>query len=283
MARLLRDLDYLRLIQSDNLAQIIESNQQTKLDVEQAGQAEMISYLSQRYKIAEIFTDTTVFSYSTTYYGKNLVEFTATAYNTSSTYNIGNYCLFGGNVYKCNTNLTTGPFNTSKWDLVCVDKQLYYVKLPYNEFSYTVTYAIGDQVWFNNKTYTCAKACKNIDPTYSEFWGTGFSYSVTGVYPDDTSKWTKGDNRNQQIVLFLIDITLYHLHARINPRNIPDLRKERYNGNSPNDSGGAIGWLKSVAHGNINADLPEYTPEQGMSMRYGNTATYNDPSPNMMW
>ena len=87
----------------------------------------------------------------------------------------------------------------------------------------------------------------------------------------------------QKIVLFLIDVTLYHLHSRINPRNIPDLRKERYNGNSPTDSGGAIGWLKSVSKGNINADLPVFTPEQGMSIRYGNAANYYTPNHNQLW
>lgn len=283
MARLLRDLDYLRVIQSDNLAQIIESNQQVRLDVEQSAQAEMISYLSQRYVTSEVFSNTTEFDITKAYYGKNLVEFTADTYAPASTYALGDYALYVGYVYKCNTNGTTGVWNAAKWDKVCIDRQLYYVTLPYNQFDYSVTYEIGDNVWFKDKTYTCAQRCKNIDPTNTAFWGAGTSFSVTGVYPDDDIKWTLGDNRNQQIVLFLIDITLYHLHSRINPRNIPDLRKERYNGNSPTDSGGAIGWLKSVAHGNVNADLPELAPSQGLSMRYGNSATFDSPSPNMMW
>ena len=283
MARLLRDLDYLRVIQSDNLAQIIESNDQVKLDVEQSAQAEMISYLAQRYKVKEVFSNTTVFDIDAVYYAKNLVEFTASTYTQATTYNVGDYAVYNGYVYQCNTNSTTGAFNASKWDLICADKQLYYITLPYNEFDYYTSYEIGDIVWFENKVYTCAQRCKNIEPTNSVFWGTGTSYSVTGVYPTDTTKWTKGDNRNQQIVLYLIDITLYHLHSRINPRNVPDLRKERYNGNSPTDSGGAIGWLKSVAHGNVNADLPEFAPSQGLSMRYGNAATYDSPSTNMLW
>lgn len=76
MARLLRDLDYLRVIQSDNLAQIIESNQQTKLDVEQSAQSEMIGYLTQRYITNQIFTDTKLFDIAATYNGKQLIEWT---------------------------------------------------------------------------------------------------------------------------------------------------------------------------------------------------------------
>jgi hypothetical protein len=69
--------------------------------------------------------------------------------------------------------------------------------------------------------------------------------------------------------MYLLDITLYHLHSRINPRNVPDLRKERYDGNSPTQSGGAIAFLKRVASGDVTADLPQILPQQGMSIRYG--------------
>lgn len=78
----------------------------------------------------------------------------------------------------------------------------------------------------------------------------------------------------------LIDITLYHLHSRINPRNIPDLRKDRYDGNRDAQTLGAIGWLKQVAAGKINADLPNIVPEQGLAMRYGTSSTYDK---NTMW
>jgi hypothetical protein len=63
----------------------------------------------------------------------------------------------------------------------------------------------------------------------------------------------------------MIDITLYHLLSRM-PRNFSDIRKERYDGNSPNQNGGAIGWLKRVSKGEINADLPEIveTPQYRM-------------------
>jgi hypothetical protein len=186
MARLLRDSDYLRVIQSDNLAQIIESTQQTKLDVEQAAQAEMISYLSQRYKVNEIFTNTTEFDISATYYAKNLVEFTAAAFSTGTTYSSGVYVVYLGNVYKSNTNGITGAWTASEWDLVCADKTLYYVTLPEEEFEYYTTYEVGDVVWYANKTYTCAIASQGILPDSSTaYWGTGTAYDVTATYPDD--------------------------------------------------------------------------------------------------
>lgn len=281
--RLLRDLDYLRVIQSDNLDQIIQSNQQTRLDVEQAAQAEMISYLAQRYITGEVFTNTTIFDYTAVYSGKNLVYINATAFSAATVYLINQLVLQAGNVYRSIAGSAAHTFNIAEWTLVGAQYDWFYVKLPYTEWSVTTTYAAGDQAWYQNKTYTASIPSVGILPTESAYWGTGTNYTVTAVWPTDTTKWSTGDNRNQLIVLHLINITLYHLHFRINPRLIPDHRKEAYNGNSPTDSGGAIGWLKRVASGDVTADLPNIMPQQGMSIRHGNANDANTLSNNFRW
>lgn len=273
MARLLRDNDYLRVIQADNLAQIIESNQQTKLDVEQSAQSEMISYLTQRYITSQIFTDTKVFDITDTYNGKQLVEWTATAFSASTVYTTGQYVLQGGYIYKSIAGSAAHAFNANEWTQICLDKTLFYVTLPEAEYVNTTSYVAGDTIYYNNVLYTCLRDCKGIIPTNEIFWSAGSAYTLTATYPDDDTKWTQGDNRNQQIVMYLLDITLYHLHSRINPRNVPDLRKERYDGNNATQNGGAIAWLKRVASGDITADLPQILPQQGMSIRYGSAVT----------
>lgn len=273
MARLLRDIDYLRVIQSDNLAQIVESNQQTKLDVEQSAQSEMISYLTQRYIVNQIFTDTKVFDVTATYNGKQLVEWTATAFSAATVYTTGQYVLQAGYIYKSIAGSAAHAFNSSEWTQICLDKTLFYVTLPEAEYVNTTSYVAGDVIYYNNIEYTCLRDCKGIIPTNEVFWSAGTAYTLTATYPDDDTKWTQGDNRNQQIVMYLLDITLYHLHSRINPRNVPDLRKERYDGNNATQNGGAIAWLKRVASGDITADLPQILPQQGMSIRYGSAVT----------
>ncbi len=55
-------------------------------------------------------------------------------------------------------------------------------------------------------------------------------------------------DRNHSIVMYMVDITLYHLHSRINPRNVPELRERRYED--------ALKWLKMVADGKLTPDLP---------------------------
>lgn len=270
MARLLRDLDYQRVIKDQVLDQVIESNTQLIKDVEQAAQAEMISYLTQRYLVNQIFTDTKTFDITATYNGKQLVEWTASAYSVAATYTTGQYVVQGGYIYKSIAGNSPEAFNANKWTQICLDKSLFYVTLPEAEYNNSSSYVVGNKVYYNNIEYTCLANCKGILPTNSQFWSVGSAYTLTATYPDDATKWTQGDNRNPLIVMYLMDITINHLHSRINPRNIPDLRKERYDGNNATQNGGAIAWLKRVASGDITADLPQILPQQGMSIRWGN-------------
>lgn len=87
---------------------------------------------------------------------------------------------------------------------------------------------------------------------------------------DTTKYWTEGDNRNPKLLQTVIDIVLYHIHSRIQPRNIPTLRMVRYNGGVPEESGGAIGFLKGARKGINTLDLPEYMNEtKGQNIDYG--------------
>ena len=64
-----------------------------------------------------------------------------------------------------------------------------------------------------------------------------------------------GANRNAEIIMYYIDMVLYHLHSRINPGQVPELRKERY--------GDAITWLDKMASGDYAADLPKVGDTDG--------------------
>lgn len=57
-----------------------------------------------------------------------------------------------------------------------------------------------------------------------------------------------GTARNARIVMLMVDVVLYHIHSRIAPRNIPEIREVRYEQ--------AIEWLKAVNKGTIVPDLP---------------------------
>lgn len=79
-----------------------------------------------------------------------------------------------------------------------------------------------------------------------------------------------GEERNALILMYMIDITLYHIHARINPKFMPDIRKERYEV--------ALTWLDKVSRGQLSPDLPLITNSDGettLSSRWGSNSKFN--------
>ena len=73
-------------------------------------------------------------------------------------------------------------------------------------------------------------------------------YNVTQIFS------ATGENRNALIILYMVDIVIYHLHSNTAGDVIPELRIIRYNA--------ARDWLKAVAKGDISPDLPE-KPDEG--------------------
>ena len=178
----LRQKDYLKQIRNDNLQVIIEGDDEVRKETELAAQAEIESYLSQRYDTPLIFT--------------NLYE-----YDPAATYNTGDLIMYPD----CEDDI-------------------------YN--------ALED--------------------------------NITGETPDDApTKWSKGDTRSTLIKMHLIDLTLYHLHSRINPRNIPDFRIARRDD--------CISWLKMVAKGQLNVNLPVITdPDKaGLKVKWASNDKFN--------
>lgn len=89
---------------------------------------------------------------------------------------------------------------------------------------------------------------------------------ISGRYDVDQIFAATGDQRNALIKRHVINLALYELHGRINPRNIPEFRIQRRD-----DS---IGWLKSVQdpRKNINAD---FLPVKDFGEKRGNDITWN--------
>lgn len=120
---------------------------------------------------------------------------------------------------------------------------------PIDKFAIGTTYAIDDVVYFesDNLTYKSLTA------------------HTSATNPDvDATNWIETtDTRDQMLKLYLIDLTLYHVHSRINPRNIPDLRLLRRDE--------AIKWLTMISKGQITVALPERdaAEQTGYRIAYG--------------
>jgi hypothetical protein len=269
----LRKRDYIQQIQDANLQQVITSDDSIRLIAEQTAQAEIISKLTQKYDCTDEFRNTTVYSPALTYKAKALVYLDATAYSASATYALNALTLQSGNVYKCTTAITVGEaFTLSKWQLLGAQYDLFNAILPESEFDITKSYVKTNEVFWKDKVYTSAVDSVGVfpdDATYgSYYWGTGVAYSVPADSLLNATYFAAGDNRSYQLVQMMIDITLYHLHSRISPRNIPDLRVKRYDD--------AIRMLKEFANGLATLDVPKIQPKSGHRIRYGgNTKNIN--------
>lgn len=73
-----------------------------------------------------------------------------------------------------------------------------------------------------------------------------------------------GYNGISTVLEKLADISLYQLHSRVMPDNIPTLRQKRYDN--------AINWLEKVAAGYIAPSLPIKETDPTTPLRYGNSS-----------
>lgn len=333
--RFLTFQDYALQIQTEDLFQILGErkdigtnwnllSERTKailIDAEQTAQEEMCSYIRNRYIVEEIFAPTQTWNSGSTYFGKNLIEYSESKYNTGTTYNQGDRLSYCGGIYEVIATGTTSGVTPSitaatTYNYIVANNSYFYAKLPCQEFSPVVNYTTGTLVWYQDNIYQAVQNVNGISPAQSqnlelrygipsaqsymgyylngngEFnypnilptvntqnwtlyngpvssWFTGSTYYFSGITPDNSTYWVYGENRNPQIKLRLIDIILYHLVSRLNPRNISELRNIRYDGNNAFQSGGAIGWLKGIEQGKINLNCPEKIPAVGNNIRFG--------------
>jgi phage gp36-like protein len=277
--------DYQVNIQDTNLQQIIANDESIRQRAQLAGEAEAQSYLKQKYDISREFQDIEPFNFNKTYLGLQRFYLDSNnTYNPAATYNTNDLVLYTGHVYAARVDGITGVFTPHDWLDLGPQYSIYSVTIPYPEFRYDGVYRQGDQVWWKNKTYTCQKPTpimdhdtalqygyyQNLplpnvapdDPTAGlQNWGTGTLYQVTQELPTNETYYAETDTRDAQMVLYCCDIVLYHLHTRISPRNIPELRVKRYDD--------AIAWLQMCAKGDITPNLPRLQPLQGNRIRWG--------------
>jgi phage gp36-like protein len=165
------------------------------------------------------------------------------------------------------------PVNTG----TCTYKHEYYLRTAE---SYTVTgqgqsnqISIYDQwadVGFVNTAYptnasNIAPYGNLTTPENIQYWTKILDftpYLVSGSWPSDSSKWTKGDNRSYTLIETVVSLSLYLLHGMC-ARQIPPLIEVRYKN--------AEQWLVDAAKGEISPDLPTFTEDhqKGFSIRFG--------------
>ena len=86
-------------------------------------------------------------------------------------------------------------------------------------------------------------------------------------YDCDTIFSAQGEQRNELILMMAIDISIYHIFTIHNPRNLSQIRKDRYDR--------AIEWLKAVAAESISIEGAEKLSVEEDSSRTNFSITSN--------
>lgn len=115
-------------------------------------------------------------------------------------------------------------------------------------WSSSTAYAQGQTVTFNGLVWLALRNSTNSEPGKDiEDW--------------QSQKWITGDNRNAQLVEYMVAMTIMKLSSRIAPRNVPQHWLDKYNE--------AVAWLQMAADGSVTAAIITKQPSQGARIRYG--------------
>jgi hypothetical protein len=130
----------------------------------------------------------------------------------------------------------------------------------------STSYVVGDiKCDGDGYVYTCIVNNTNVELTNTTYWT-----PMTNVTYTNTTYWQNIDNRYPLFIEIAMDLTLYNLYARINPRNIPTLRMDR--------NREALDLLDAWASGTDTAEVLEFRnyDQEGYSIRYGSSTTKSD-------
>lgn len=141
-----------------------------------------------------------------------------------------------------------------------------FVVLQPSDFILSTIYNVNDVVAYQGMAYICILVTTGVEvPTNATyfapiglvdtFYTCILDTTASTDLINDPTYWTEGDTRNALIRRYMIDVSLYELHSRINPRNIPEWRVQRRDD--------AISYMKSVAdpRSNITPNFPTVDPD----------------------
>ena len=271
MSRFLLTSDYSSIIQTVDLNQITENTAQNLYDAETKAISRMRTKLVQRYMVdielgsMEAYSDTThyrtkdrILDVVDNIYSVKLFD----VYVNTTAYVIGDIVTDeDGYVYTSIADSTDKELtNTSYWTPM-IGEDPTDAPSSLGLWEHATAYVVDDIVYNDEGDYFISiQNGTNKVLTNTAYW-TPVTVTINSDY------WQLKDNRYPMFVEIAMDLALYNLYARINPRNIPDLRKER--------NREALDQLDAWASGTDTAEVLNINiaDQVGLSIRYGSAAT----------
>lgn len=242
------DKDYQEIIQDDIRDTVITSDTDLLREAEKEAVMQMISYLNARFDVSALFPAYKIYNINHLYLPGDFVDYQGTFVRamepTDTDPDPNRNKLPAGTNLSADGQKGTGIYWTDKcfpnvktWDAA------------------EDPVAVGQyRLGTDNNFYRCEVAHTNEDPT-----------DAANIYDPEaeTGYWTLDDPRDALLVGMCCRISLYKLHARISPDQIPELRIQDYDQ--------AVSWLKGTAKGDISPLLPKIDPDETNSqgVEYG--------------
>lgn len=108
---------------------------------------------------------------------------------------------------------------------------------------------------------------------------TGATTSIT-----DTTYYTPGDTRDQKLLEVIMTISLFYIHKRLTPNNIPEFRVISYDGNGDETIMSAIKWLTMLRNRQLDPyGWPPLIVEPDPAYPEGAIVEGQDPSVGIMY
>ena len=145
-----------------------------------------------------------------------------------------------------------------------------YLNAP--KYNVLIAYLVGAlTVKLDGLVYRCTTAGTGTQASFLVIGKAGNYYTAkvdtnASDLFSDLTKFETGEKRNALIKRYVIDIVLYELHSRINPRNTPEFRIQRRDD--------AIKWLVSVQNPRNNIDA-DFLPKRVFEVQNGNDVSWN--------
>lgn len=294
--RYINTLDYNFIIQPSQLKQLLQLQSTDEigtnvklLRAENTAIEEIETHLVQRWDMDSEFTDTVVWVPGT-YSAGDRVILTYPIWSATASYSINDCVNYSSKSWINLTGNNDAP-GSNNWHLIGDSDMYYYAKNPtlYSLFNSKTYYDYGDKVIWDDHLWTCNIATHTLtnkealqydriewlpnsnvvpsDTNLTSHWIDGGTYSTT-AYPNDEMKWIKGDNRNQSLVMYVMDMALYFLHKSISPTNIPDMRNKAYEKVCKD--------LVEASKGRITFNIREKQPNQGLKIRFSGSVRNNN-------
>lgn len=168
--------------------------------------------------------------------------------------------------------------NTSiiqKCNEIAIDEALCYLSEYYDveklfkditEYSEIVPYKVGARIYY--KEYIGTPATEYTIKYYHCIKDSQINADLT-----DTTYFEEGDNRDKKLVEVILSMSLFYIHQRISPTNIPEFRLAAYDGNGNETVMSAIKWLTMIRNGKL---TPFNWPKNTSSTVTGDDTTAGD-------